>query len=101
MFGLLFTQKKCAASFSEAAASKPEIARPQTASEDIRLVLAGVTLREAEVWLWVMRGKTSSEIAVILGSKTVTVSKHLEHVYQKLGVENRTAAASVASELIA
>ena len=66
-----------------------------------RLVSAGLTLREAEVLLWVMRGKASSEIAVILGAKTATVSKHLEHIYQKLGVENRTAAANAASELIA
>jgi DNA-binding CsgD family transcriptional regulator len=65
-----------------------------------RLVSAGLTLREAEVLLWVMRGKTSSEVAVILHSKTATVSKHLEHIYQKLGVENRTAAANTASELI-
>src|SRR3954468_14610285 len=63
-----------------------------------RLVSAGLTLREAEVLLWVVRGKTSSEIAVILDSKTATVSKHLEHIYQKLGVENRTAAANAASE---
>jgi len=66
-----------------------------------RLVSAGLTLREAEVLLWVVRGKTSSEIAVILDSKTATVSKHLEHIYQKLGVENRTAAANAASELFA
>ncbi len=65
-----------------------------------RLILAGLTLREAEVLLWLMRGKTDSEIAVILDSKTKTISKHLEHIYQKLGVENRTAAANVASELI-
>jgi DNA-binding CsgD family transcriptional regulator len=66
-----------------------------------RLVSAGMTLREAEVLLWVMRGKASSEIALILGAKTATISKHLVHIYQKLGVENRTAAANAASELIA
>jgi DNA-binding CsgD family transcriptional regulator len=66
-----------------------------------RLASAGLTLREAEVLLWVMRGKADSEVAVILGSKTATVSKHLEHIYEKLGVENRTAAANVASELLA
>src|SRR5213080_3374657 len=65
-----------------------------------RLVSAGLTLREAEVLLWLMRGKANSEIAVILDSKTATVSKHLEHIYEKLGVENRTAAANAASELI-
>jgi len=46
-----------------------------------RLVAAGLTLREAEVLLWVMRGETDSEIGVILGSKTKTISKHLEHIY--------------------
>jgi DNA-binding CsgD family transcriptional regulator len=66
-----------------------------------RLVSAGLTLREAEILLWVMRGKADGEIAIILNSKTKTVSKHLEHIYQKLGVENRTAAANVASELLA
>jgi DNA-binding CsgD family transcriptional regulator len=66
-----------------------------------RLVSAGLTLREAEVLLWLMRGKASTEIAIIVGSKTATVSKHLEHIYQKLGVENRTAAANAASELLA
>jgi DNA-binding CsgD family transcriptional regulator len=65
-----------------------------------RLISAGLTLRESEVLLWVMRAKTSSEIAVILGSKTATVSKHLEHIYQKLGVENRTAAANVAAGFV-
>ena len=71
------------------------------ASLKSRLVSAGLTLREAEVLLWVKRGKADSEIAAILGSKTKTVSKHLEHIYEKLGVENRTTAANVASELIA
>jgi DNA-binding CsgD family transcriptional regulator len=71
------------------------------ASLKSRLVSVGLTLREAEVLLWLMRGKANSEIAVILGSKTATVSKHLEHIYQKLGVENRTAAANAASELLA
>jgi len=69
------------------------------ASLKSRLVSAGLTLREAEVLLWLMRGKADSEIAVILSSRTKTVSKHLEHIYEKLGVENRTAAANAASEL--
>src|SRR5438046_5412790 len=66
-----------------------------------RLVSAGLTLREAEVLLWVVRGKASSEIAIIWCSNAKTGSKHLEHIYEKLGVENRTTAANVASELIA
>jgi DNA-binding CsgD family transcriptional regulator len=62
-----------------------------------RLIALGLTPREAEVLLWVARGKTSGEIATILGSKPATVSKHLDHIYQKLGVENRTSAAAYVS----
>ncbi|MGY0195929.1 response regulator [Leptothrix sp. BB-4] len=61
------------------------------------LVLAfGVTRREAEVLLWLCRGKTNRDIADILGASPATVKKHLEHVYEKLGVETRNAAAAVA-----
>ena len=59
-----------------------------------RLIALGLTRREAQVLIWVARGKTTSEISIILGSKPATVSKHLDHIYQKLGVENRTAAAA-------
>jgi DNA-binding response OmpR family regulator/DNA-binding CsgD family transcriptional regulator len=55
-----------------------------------------LTLREAEVLYWVVKGKTNRDIGDILGSSPTTVKKHLEHVYVKLGVETRTAAASVA-----
>lgn len=55
-----------------------------------------LTGREAEVLYWVIKGKTSPDIGEILGTSPRTVNKHLEHVYAKLGVENRTAAASVA-----
>lgn len=53
-----------------------------------------LTRREAEVLTWVARGKSNSEIAEILQVRTKTVDKHLERIYPKLGVENRTAAAS-------
>ena len=43
---------------------------------------------------WVARGKTNKDIADILGLSPRTVNKHLEHVYVKLGVETRTAAAA-------
>ncbi|MEN9366363.1 MAG: hypothetical protein RL489_721 [Pseudomonadota bacterium] len=56
----------------------------------------GLTPREAEVLYWVARGKTNRDIGDILGSSPATVKKHLEHVYEKLGVETRTAAASLA-----
>ena len=53
----------------------------------------GLTRRQAEVLNWVAKGKTSAEIGTILGRSGRTVSKHLEHIYQALGVENRTEAA--------
>lgn len=55
-----------------------------------------LTAREAEVLYWVIKGKTSPDIGEILGSSPRTVNKHLEHVFAKLGVENRTSAAAVA-----
>jgi len=53
-----------------------------------------ITPREREVLLWLTQGKSNAEIGLILGITTATVGKHLEHIYPKLGVENRTAAAS-------
>jgi DNA-binding CsgD family transcriptional regulator len=52
----------------------------------------GLTRREAEVLGWIAQGKTSPEIAALYGISTRTVQKHLEHIYQKLSVETRTAA---------
>jgi DNA-binding CsgD family transcriptional regulator len=55
-----------------------------------------VTEREAEVLLWIARGKSNRDIAEILDLSPRTVNKHLEQIYSKLGVENRTAAAALA-----
>jgi DNA-binding response OmpR family regulator/DNA-binding CsgD family transcriptional regulator len=55
-----------------------------------------VTEREAEVLLWIARGKSNRDIAQILDLSPRTVNKHLEQIYAKLGVENRTAAAALA-----
>lgn len=54
----------------------------------------GLTPREAEVLGWIGLGKSNRDIAEILGMSPRTVNKHLEHIYEKLGVENRTAAVS-------
>ena len=56
----------------------------------------GLTNREGEVLSWLSKGKANRDIAQILGLSTRTVDKHLEQIYAKLGVENRTAAAAVA-----
>jgi DNA-binding response OmpR family regulator/DNA-binding CsgD family transcriptional regulator len=56
----------------------------------------GVTNREAEVCLWLAKGKTNREIAQILEMSPRTVNKHLEQLFRKLGVDNRTSAAAMA-----
>jgi DNA-binding NarL/FixJ family response regulator len=55
-----------------------------------------VTDREAEVLLWIARGKSNRDIAEILSLSPRTVNKHLEQIFTKLGVENRTSAAALA-----
>lgn len=62
-----------------------------------RLATAALTKRETEVLSWVAKGKTNRDVAEILGMSPRTVNKHLEHVFEKLGVETRAAAASLAS----
>ncbi|MHC2819754.1 DNA-binding NarL/FixJ family response regulator [Bradyrhizobium huanghuaihaiense] len=57
----------------------------------------GLTTREGEVLAWLSKGKTNRDIAQILGLSPRTVDKHLEQIYSKLGVENRTAAAAIAA----
>jgi len=60
-----------------------------------------LTEREADVLLWLVNGKSNKEIAEILSISPRTVNKYLDHVYIKLGVENRTAAAMVTMRRIA
>jgi CheY-like chemotaxis protein/DNA-binding CsgD family transcriptional regulator len=56
----------------------------------------GLTFREAEILMWISRGKTNKEVGLILGSSPRTINKHLEHVFEKLGVVTRAAAVSIA-----
>lgn len=72
---------------------------PQAAGEATpsRLASAALTPRETEVLSWVAKGKTNRDVADILGMSPRTVNKHLEHVFEKLGVETRAAAAALAS----
>lgn len=62
-----------------------------------RLQTAALTPREAEVLSWIAKGKTNRDIGDILGISARTVNKHLEHIFEKLGVETRAAAAALAS----
>jgi DNA-binding CsgD family transcriptional regulator len=57
--------------------------------------LERLTSREREVLDGVARGRTNSELALDLGIASATVAKHLEHVFDKLGVKTRTAAAAL------
>jgi len=56
----------------------------------------GLTEREAEVLLWISYGKSNADISEVLGISPRTVQKHLERIYEKLGVETRAAAAAMA-----
>lgn len=60
----------------------------------------GITDREAEVLLWIAHGKTNREIGQILSMSPRTVNKHLEQIFKKLCVENRTSAAAKAIRCI-
>lgn len=60
----------------------------------------GLTPREAETLLWVAQGKSNGDTASILGISEKTVKKLLGHVFDKLGVESRTAAALRAVEVL-
>lgn len=65
-----------------------------------RLQQVALTPRETEVLSWLAKGKTNRDIADILGMSHRTVNKHLEHVFEKLGVETRSAATAIAGQLL-
>lgn len=54
-----------------------------------------LTVREADVLLWIAHGKTNREIGLIIDMSPRTVNKHLEQIFKKLDVENRTSAAAI------
>ena len=54
--------------------------------------MLGLTRRELEVLAWVAGGRTNAETAELLSIAPGTVKKHLDHIYEKLGVSTRTEA---------
>ena len=74
-----------------------ELQREGAATSSSRLSHAALTPRETEVLSWLAKGKTNRDIADILGMSPRTVNKHLEHIFEKLGIETRAAAAALAS----
>jgi DNA-binding CsgD family transcriptional regulator len=71
-----------------------------TGAELLKLKL-NVTERESEVMYWIANGKTNRETADILNMSPRTVNKHLEQIYAKLEVDNRTSAAGIALKTLA
>ncbi|HEX7873842.1 MAG TPA: helix-turn-helix transcriptional regulator [Sphingobium sp.] len=59
-----------------------------------------LTPREADVLLWTARGKSNKDMSEILNISARTVNKHLDHIFVKLGVENRASAAAVATRAL-
>jgi DNA-binding NarL/FixJ family response regulator len=59
-----------------------------------------LTPREADVLLWISRGKSNRDASEILNISARTVNKHLEQIFIKLGVENRAAAAAIATRAL-
>jgi DNA-binding NarL/FixJ family response regulator len=64
------------------------------------LLQLGLTPRAAEALLWLAQGKTNADIATILGITESTVKKHVQEMFEKLGVETRGAATVRALEAL-
>src|SRR5436190_2650582 len=64
------------------------------------LLKLGLTPRAAEALLWLAQGKTNSDVATILGITESTVKKHVQEIFEKLGVETRGAASVRALEVL-
>jgi DNA-binding response OmpR family regulator len=72
----------------------------QTSDDEILRQSFSLTVREAQVLLWIGKGKSNRDIGEILGLSARTVNKHLEQIYVKLGVENRASAAVKAANVL-
>ncbi len=73
---------------------KPDFSSPEP------LVKLGLTTRATETLLWLAQGKTNPDIATILGITESTVKKHVQEIFEKLGVETRGAATVRALEVL-
>lgn len=85
---------------SESATLVRLIDRALSTGEERLAAAFGISLREAEVLLWLTHGKSNKEIAEILQLSPRTVNKHLEQIFEKLGIENRTAAATMSVRVL-
>ena len=98
--GLLvsFVLNRTRRDFTERERALLEVLRPHLAKIYQRISTVGqLTARETEVLRWVAAGKSNAQIGAILRISARTVQKHLQNIYDKLGVENRTAAVNRAA----
>lgn len=78
------------------------LVREESAKTSIeRLQALGLTEREAEVMHWVCEGKKNPEIAEMLAIAPRTANHHLEHIFKKLGVDNRQKAIKAVMDRLA
>jgi len=101
-FLVSFVLNRSRRGFSDRDRARLEIIRPHLGSLYRLSIAAGwvpgkdvaesLTPREQDVLRWLAAGKTDRDIAAVLEISPRTVHKHLQHLYEKLGVETRTAA---------
>ncbi len=60
----------------------------------------GLSPREVEILHWLAQGKSNTEIGIILGLSTGTISRHLENIYPTLGLTGRHAAGLMALHVL-
>lgn len=69
-----------------------QVAEDIMGDEESASVSLALSVREQSVMGWLAQGKSNQDIGIILGISPHTVRKHLENIFRKLGVDNRTAA---------
>jgi len=68
-------------------------AKPTASEWDLEALRCslGLTLREAEILMWISPGKTNKEISMTFDTSPRTANKHLEHIFEKLGIVTQAA----------
>jgi DNA-binding CsgD family transcriptional regulator len=71
-----------------------------TAAQAPRARWHGLSRREEEILACLCRGATNIDIAATLGVSPHTVKNHLQRIFRKIGVNNRTQAAAQYNDLL-
>ncbi len=80
--------------------SRQPVGGPPDFADPTVLEALGLSPREAEVLCWLAQGKSNAAIATILGPSEATVKRHVLHIFEKLGLENRSSATRRAIEAL-